>query len=260
MQFENNLTNTPKYTYKMIICIFGCITIEKYRNQIQKIKETYEKNCNENIKILYFLSENSYNDYHDENFIYLKNVSDDYLSASYKQQFGLKYIYENYDADFVLCCGTDTFINIPKLLLFIEQFDRTNNLYIGGHGCHRQIGDTLYYFHSGGPGFIISNECLKQLYPYLNDLTDKWIDICKNNNIENLIPACDVAISYYLQKYINVEIIKTNDLSFIHCNYRGYPCHTGQVNMNEIISCHLMSLNDFDVFHQILISNNYFIG
>jgi hypothetical protein len=159
-----------------------------------------------------------------------------------------------------LCCGTDTFLNIPKLLKFIENFDKNDNLYIGGHGCHRQIGDTSYYFHSGGPGFIISNQCLNQLYPFLNDFTDQWINICNTNNRQDLIPGCDVAISYYLQKFINVNIIKTNDLSFIHCNHKGYPCHINQINMSEIISCHSMSLSDFDEFNQILISNNHFIA
>ena len=82
--------------YKCIICIYGCINQEKYKNQIKKIKETYEKcNKNDKIKILYFLGENKCNDYHCDNFIYLKNVSDDYMSASYKQHLGLKYIYEN---------------------------------------------------------------------------------------------------------------------------------------------------------------------
>lgn len=245
--------------YKIVICIFGCITIEKYRNQIQKIKETYEKNCNENVKILYFLSETK-TDYHEENFIYLKGVTDDYQSASYKQQFGLKYIYENYDADFVFVCGTDTFINIPKLLLFVEDFDKCNNLYIGGHGCHRQIEDTVYYYHSGA-GFMLSNECLKSLYPFLNDMTDKWCDLCIKSNVQYLIPACDVAISYYLQQFIkNTEIVVFNDLSFISCNHKGYPCHIGQVHFNKIISCHLMSPEDFDDFNNILISNNFFLN
>lgn len=254
----DNENKNPK-NYKIVICIFGCITIEKYKKQIQKIQETYEKQCNEDVKILYFLSETTVENYSAENFVYLKNVCDDYLSASYKQQFGLKHIYDNYDADFVLCCGTDTFINIPKLLRFTEKFDKNKNLYIGGHGCHRQIGDKSYYFHSGGPGFVISNECVKQLYPYLNDLTDKWMDVCYENNVEYLNAACDVAISYYLQKYKNVEIVKTGDLSFIHCNHRGFPCHPNEVNMNEIICCHSMSLNDFDEFNQILISNNHFL-
>lgn len=245
--------------YKIIICIYGCITIDKYREQIKKIKETYELTCTEDIKFLYFLG-GRHHDYHEENFIYLENVNDEYLSASYKQHLGLKYIKENYNTDFVLCCGTDTFINIPKLSLFIERFDKYKCLYIGGHGCNRTIDKRSYYFHSGGPGFILTTECLNQLYPYLDTLTDKWIDICNVNNVDYLKFACDVAISYFLQTYVsNVEIVKIDDLSFIHCNYIGIPCHNNQIIMNNIISCHSMSLFDFDEFNRILKLNNYFV-
>lgn len=246
--------------YRLIICVFGCITIEKYRNQIKKIKDTYEKTGNENehIKILYFLGEKKYEDYHDTNFIYLDGVSDDYMSASYKQNLGLKYIYENYKPEFVLCCGSDTFINIPKLLTYLDEFNPCDNLYIGGHGCHRSIGIKTYYFHSGA-GFILSNECLKHMYPFLNNLTDDWKNICKNNNVEYLTPACDVAISYYLQKNEDVQIIKSNDSSFMNCNYKGHPCHMSTIKINEIILCHNMSFDDFDNFNDILLSNNFFI-
>ena len=246
--------------YKIIICIFGCINIEKYKNEIKKIKETYEKNCNETIKILYFLGEKKCDDYHQENFIYLDNIKDDYVSASYKQYSGLKYIYENYDTEFVLCCGTDTFINIPKLLLFLNNYDKNDNLYIGGLGCNRIIDNQNYYFHSGGPGFILSLNCLKQIYPLLlNNIMDKWINICKNNNKNDWIPCCDLSISYFLQKYINVNIISINDSCFLHCNYKGYPCHVNSVKIENIICCHSMSLDDFDAFNNILIKNNYFL-
>jgi hypothetical protein len=80
------------------------------------------------------------------------------------------------------------------------------------------------------------------------------------NNIEILTTACDVAISYYLQQpEIDSTIIKTNDLSFLHCNYQGYPCHINQPEMSNIISCHLMSPTDFINFTNILNSNNFFI-
>jgi len=263
MEYKQNIKNgwsrilNIKPHKKIVLCIFGCITIEKYRNQIQKIKETYEK-YDENVQFLYFLGE-KWEGYHEENFIYLDNVGDDYMSASYKEEYGLKYIYENYNPDFVLCCGTDTFINIPKLVSFLEKYDKGNSLFIGGHGCYRTVFNKSYYYHSGGPGIILSNECLKKIYPFLGNLTTKWREICEESNIHELLPACDVALSYFLQNYIDVDIVKTNDLSMIHCNHRGYPCHQGQVDIQNIITCHLMSPEDFDEYNQILISNNYFM-
>ena len=104
----------------------------------------------------------------DIKYINLQGVKNDYLSASYKQFLGMKYIYENYKTKFVICVGTDTYLNIPKLISYINNFDYTDFLYIGGHGCERQIGTKKYYFHSGGPGFIITYNILKKIYDFFN--------------------------------------------------------------------------------------------
>jgi len=56
----------------------------------------------------------------------------------------------------------------------------------------------------------------------------------------------------------NVTVVKTGDLSFLHCNYIGFPCHPHQVKASDIISCHLMSRGDFYHFTRILEENNYF--
>ena len=38
------------------------------------------------------------------------------------------------------------------------------------------LGKNLYY-HSGGPGIILSNNCLMKLQPFLNTMTEKWLTI-----------------------------------------------------------------------------------
>jgi hypothetical protein len=129
------------------------------------------------------------------------------------------------------------------------------------YGCHRQILNKNIYFHSGGPGFIITFSCLEKLYPLLENIIPNWIQTCITNNSPQLIPACDVAISYYLQfAEINTQIIKADGLLFTHCNYKGEPCHKNQIVLQKLISCHLMSLEDFDNFTNILEENNYFIN
>jgi hypothetical protein len=82
--------------YDIIICIYGCITSEKYKNQIEMINKTWGRQCIKNIKLLYFLGEERVEGFDDERYIYLQNISNDYVSASYKQFLGLKYIIENY--------------------------------------------------------------------------------------------------------------------------------------------------------------------
>ena len=213
--------------------------------------------------MLYFVGEQNVTEFVDTEFITyvnLKGVCDDYFSATYKQFLGLKYVKEHYNARFIISLGTDTYLNIPKLLLFLTKFDSNDNLYIGGHGCEREIGSRRYYFHSGGPGFIITRGCLLKLYDRLPTLIADWVDLCTINNIDYLIPCCGVAIAYYLQQPdIDSTVVKTNDLSFLHCNYRGYPCHVNQVEMSNIIACHLMSPMDFINFTTILVTNKFFV-
>jgi len=253
-----------KRDYDLIICIFACDKIEQYCQEIRNINETWGKQCINNVKLLYFMGEEETTEFSGESYIHLKNVKDDYMSASYKQFLGLKYIYDNYDAKFVHCCGTDTFINIPKLLLMLNEFDPTESLYIGGHGCNRKIGNTNYYFHSGGSGFVISNNCLSKLYSMLDNIMDIWIHICIDNHVENLIVACDVAISYFLQQpNMNTNVIIKND-HFFNCNYFGYcynntyECHK-TVIIKDIIACHHMTKNNFIEFYNILVENNFFM-
>jgi hypothetical protein len=98
----------------------------------------------------------------------------------------------------------------------------------------------------------------------------EWIIQCNHSfknwhNIKDIITACDVAISFYLQKTIqsNLEIIKDND-AFLGCNYKGFAnetfnCCGEKINKNKIITCHRMTLSDFDDYTNLLETNDYFI-
>jgi FkbM family methyltransferase len=254
---KQNINIMKSTKYKMIVNIFACATVEKYKQEILKINKTWGKKAEENgIKILFFLGEEK-TDLIDENkYIYLKDVKNDYNSAAYKQNLGLKYIYENYNVDFVFTCGTDTYINIDNLLSYISQFDKNKKLYIGGDGGYRMIGNDNIYYHSGGSGFILTNSVLSELYSQLYNLQNEWTTICSINNVQYLIPACDVLIGYYISKIPNIEIIKNEN--FHGCNYKGYAnnntfkCCGDKVNISEIIACHHMSLTDFDEYTNIL--------
>ena len=233
--------------YDLIICIYACDTIPKYREQILKINETYGKMLTDNIKLVYFLGEEI--ELIGDNYIHLPGVKNDYRSSFYKQNLGLKYIHDNFDFKFVICCGSDTYLNIPKLMNFIKQFDSTQNYYIGGHGCNRMVLGNNYYFHSGGPGFILSKECLKNIYPYLYSMIGEWESINPELNY-----ACDVAISYFLQIKVNrLEIVKNSN--FHHCNHHGSPCCVGKVVFQNIISCHNMSPSDFDEMNSEILNS-----
>jgi hypothetical protein len=248
----------------LVILAFACYTVDAYRRQIETINDTWGRVCSKyaSIRLFYFLGEEKrpgFDDTATVRYVNLPGVADDYMSASYKQFLGLKYVHENVRAKYVICIGTDTYLNVPKLLTYVRTFDYTARLYIGGHGCVRQVGDSSYYFHSGGPGFILTHGAVQAIYDDLATLVGDWTRVCNANGVGHLTTACDVAVSYYVQQPSkNVTVVKTGDLSFLHCNYIGFPCHPHQVKASDIISCHLMSRDDFYHFTRILEENNYF--
>jgi len=76
--------------FKLIINIFGCPTIEKYKNQILKINETWGKKAlSLGVKVIFFFGEEK-TDLIGDNYIYLPTLKNDYNSAPWKQYLGLK--------------------------------------------------------------------------------------------------------------------------------------------------------------------------
>jgi len=243
------LTTNHNYVYKIYqnspqiyICVYACPTIDYYKQEILDIEESWGKDPR--IKVLYFFGEEQ-TEFIGDRFIYLKGISNDYLSASYKQNLGLKYVYERFDPKFVYCCGTDTYIFIDRLLEYIKKLNYNDMLYIGGDGDYRYVSNKHLYYHSGGPGFILSNQLLSKLYPKLENMVEEWAKICP----EYLRVACDVCISYYIQEWIDEkEIVKENEL-FYACDYNGMVnyrngntiiCCGEKIDKNKIIACHYM--------------------
>ena len=109
---------------------------------------------------------------------------------------------------------------------------------------------------------------MNKIYPFLSNIKEEWNTVCSESNHDDLIPACDVALSYYLQNIIgdNLQIIE-NKQQFFGCNYKGivhhkgvglYMCCNNIIKLKTLISCHCMTLLDFDEFTKILKVNSYF--
>jgi hypothetical protein len=257
--------NYLKPHYKLIICVFACATVPKYKNQILKIEETWGKCAADNgVKVLYFLGEEETDLQDKSKYIYLPGVDNDYNSASLKQNLGLKYIYENFYPDYVFVCGTDTYVNIKKMLLLLNNYNCETPLYIGGgHIYTHTVSNIHYFFHNGGGGFIISKESLYLIYMKLWNMNIEWKNIL-NENEKFLISACDLELSYFLQKNIyNLEIITLPE-NFVNCNYNGkfyaeYSHLDRDIKIEHIITCHHMTLTAFDEFTEMLQLNNYYL-
>jgi hypothetical protein len=275
---------------KIVICVFACIIHPFYCHQVLKIQETWGRQCEDiyNIPVYYFVGEDRMDGIdtilrYPHRIIYLQGVKNDYLSASYKQNLGIKYIldYEP-NVEFVYVCGTDTYLVIDRLIPFLKFFDPTYKLCIGGHynifdnrmiqfDQHLRdvlgitslfIGDSLEFFY-GGAGFILTKGLLSLLYIHLEKMTDQWL----LNVPSQFSGACDVCLAYYVT-CLGGKLVRYYS-RFYECNYKGfidishkigydclYECCNNSIRICDIISCHNMSLNDFDNLYRLLGSSN----
>ena len=205
---------------------------------LQRIERTYGKNLPK--KIVYFSDERG---------------------ASYTQWTALKHVRENYPtAKYVMYVGGDAYVNIPKLSHCLGAFSCDVPSYIGGHGDVRKIEGLDVYFHSGGPGFVLTRAGLELLYPRICDVDAFmvwWTQICG----KDLVNAPDVCMGYLS---LELHLRRITLSGFQNCNYMGYcynmsfGCHVNRP-FNRIISCNNMSSEDFDRWTQILSDNNYFL-
>jgi hypothetical protein len=281
MDFVNPFPFKEKYS--LIVCVYGSATTETGREQIRLVRDTWGKLCNipaeatdiegvsadvveivrNRVKLLFFLGEQPVSDeFARDDCVLLPNGIDDDLPSINKQYDGLRYVSQKYYCDFVMTCNTETYINVVQLLRLLDTYSPNDNLYIGGHGSDRMIGNNNYYFHSGEPGVILSYACLLRLASFLiGDIENDWARICTENGMADLIDAGDISIGFYVQQQnINASVVKVDGLRMNQCNHVGIPCHVGEIDTSRIISCHMALSGEFIMFHQLQSSNNFYIG
>jgi len=258
VDLQTERTPKPKHKpfYPIVVCVFGCMSIEKYKLQIKKVMETWGGDTR--LHVLYFVGEMGTEE-GSETLISFPSVGDDYMSASYKQNMGLKYIHENYVYDYVFVCGTDTYIWVDHLCAFLQSLPTNTKekaCYIGGHGFIKKphpASERGVYYHSGGAGFLMTMPLVEKIYPQLDTMVASWFQVC---SLE-MRPACDVCLGYFISKLSNVDIL-TNEY-FYECDFRGHVhgsifCCGNKVIPQKIITCHSMSLEYFDAFHSFALT------
>jgi len=185
----------------------------KYINQINTCNITWAADIpqNKNIIVRYFCGEST--DYHPDlhesvkyRCVHLPGVQDDMMSASDKQWLGLKFCYINFKSKFYLVVGTDNYINLERTSLILSKYNYNVPLVIGGIHQERYINSKSLFaqkitFPLGGSGIFISRAALKILEPKLHTFKTDFINICHNGQNYTLDTACDVAMSYFCQKY-----------------------------------------------------------
>jgi len=237
---------------ELVVGLLACCSKDYYNEQIKACEKTW---CNSKIPIFYFSGEKCGNKICNNKVVHLKGVSDDVSSATYKQWYGLRWLYEHYpQAKYYYLAGTDTYAKLDKILEFLkrleQKIDTKDYLYIGGDGFIRHETGKEIYYHSGGPGFILSNSLMARIY----SLIPKWI-IQWNTNTHWIKVACDWSIACLFDHYkLPVKTIKSDN--FKACNWKGCEKNGKKccqnVNPDNIWVCHYMQPTDMIEFHNYL--------
>jgi hypothetical protein len=155
-------------------------------------------------------------------------------------------------AQFGMIAHGGVYINVPKLARYLSTFDPAHPHYIGGHGDLRTVLGKPTYFHSAGPGYVLSRPAIEALQSAMQEGASMGAVGAE---------SFEVFVGYLSEK---LGLRRTTSSAFQNCNWRGY-CHNGtfgcHVNrpFNRIFSCNHMSDTDFDEWTQILEQNHYYV-
>jgi hypothetical protein len=218
---------------KIIICV---VVLENNINKIHAIQNTWLKFYFSNIKY-YFIIDSIINIGKNENYIYINNLKND-------THFSIFRYFNDFEYDFILITYMNSFVNVPNLLKLINNLELNEDYYIGGHGDYRTINNIKFYFHSYTPGILLSKITTNSLLD--ENLMKNYNEICTNKDLINL---SGVAIAYYVNIF-NIKLI-IND-NFYYCNWRGHPCHTYDNNIDNLICCSNMEINDMLNYYKTL--------
>ena len=234
--------------YRLSIGLMATLVNDKFKDQIKGCQETWAKEGKSlNVPVKYFCGEIRDKDFVREDIVHLKNVGDDYSSATYKQYYGLRYLLENYPSDFYLLAGSDNYVNIERCLKMLEKYDSKYPFLIGGHGENREIFGYSSHYMTGGAGLFLSHSALVKMAPKFDIYIQQYKQEVKGKDKD----ACDVSICHFARQE-SVTLVKEKDLYY--CDWKGkcwgyleFPC--GGINYDKMIVCHYMERSDMLLYN-----------
>ena len=128
-------------------------------------------------------------------------VGEDYASASDKQYYGLKKLYEMFpQKKWFFITGCDAYLFAENLTATLQEFDSDKDYFVGGDFFKASVCGTDFLMPRGGPGFALSRSLVKKIIDNLNTIMSK---------IKTFDPwlqsACDRTLCYFILTMFNVK-------------------------------------------------------
>lgn len=234
------------------IVIFGCLTKDKYREQIEDCYNTWVKDAIENDCLVRFYVDTIPQDIDSslKNFCIDLQQGDDYISATFKQWRGFEHMVNMCEpCAFYYTCGTDTFLNVKNALKELEAFNKESLACIGGGYGEEIVEGVSYKYFSGGGGIFLTHCALEKVLEGLPDFMPWWMGSgdriveCIHEGIQrkkSILGASDLQLGI-LCKQCGIEFISISPLKII-----GDGTHNREgADKQTLISYHLMKHADF---------------
>lgn len=180
--------------YEYIYCVFACDTNEKDAEGVdRKDAEGVDRKDAEGV----------------DNFIIIFGKSGPLVgvSAPDKKYLGMKYVYENYDFNFLYLCSSLVPIDDLKKCVLEKNICKNDFLILGKCGGSRMFREVNVHYLSKDTGILLTKPAVKCLYPQLHTLQEEWRDVCSACNSSAYISAFNFSISYFLKMY-NIRFIQ----------------------------------------------------
>jgi hypothetical protein len=230
--------------------IFGCLTIPKYRLQVEDCFQTWCKDAIEAGWIVRFYTDIIPDDLDSALKEYCVNIEygDSYMSATWKQWRGLEHISSSFPScKYYFTAGTDSFLNVHACCKFLQSLDYSESLYIGHSPPCSEIAFGRRYQYYSGVAIFLSKSALEQVLDEIPNFIAQWIDakdtleiISVQNGVLNtkkLLGACDLQLGI-ICTYLPIKWCGNEQLKGLSHTTEGY-------DKDSIMSTHLMSHDDF---------------
>ncbi len=233
--------------------VFGCLTIPKYRQQIEDACATWVQDALAADCIVRFYTGEIPADLDPKIANLCSNVDfgDSYFSATYKQWCGMDDILKcQAPTEFTFICGTDTFINVKNLLENLKIQKKGVPIVLGSGKLHGMVDGTLYSYFSGGAGIILNRLAMEIVVPKIHDFFQWWLEVAGNYTeykdasgstvSQMLLFACDCALCIVCEQN-GIQKIELSETILYGGGTHTSPC----IDFANMISCHNMLHDDF---------------
>ncbi len=239
--------------------VFGCLTVPKYRQQIEDAYATWIQDALAAKCIVHIFTGEIPADLNPELARLCVNVNfgDNYFSASFKQWRGFEHmLYEVEPCSWYFTCGTDTFVHVHNILSMLDTYkDEHRPLCLGGYRAREIVkGHSVEYF-SGGSGIFVNKPALEQLCEVVPEFMDWWI---RTEMLDHTIVDEDGSTANRtifgasdLQLGILCQHCKIAEISLGSERLDGASSYKDIVpKLDSILTCHNMLHDDFYDCHQ----------